>query len=128
MKNLIICLILLPLLSSCGTMFMGSQRDVLIQSNVVDPVNLVVDGQRFHNVTLPYRMKLKKTTNYYEIRVSAEGYEPRTVYLGKTVNNMIFLNFLNLGLGFLVDLAAGTFEVPEQNYLDIELRPASSQE
>lgn len=128
MKKLMICLILLlPLLSSCGAMFMGNKREVMIQSNVVGPVDMVINGERFRNITMPYKIKLRKTTNYYEIKVSAEGYEPKTVYLGKTVNNMIFLNFLN-GIGFLVDLAAGAYEVPEQNYLDIELKPVSSPE
>ena len=105
----------------------GQQTGSDIQSNVVGPVDMVINGERFRNITMPYKIKLRKTTNYYEIKVSAEGYEPKTVYLGKTVNNMIFLNFLN-GIGFLVDLAAGAYEVPEQNYLDIELKPVSSPE
>lgn len=124
MKKLILLLLFLPFLSSCGTMFMGNKRKVAIQSNVVGPANLTIDGERHWNVNMPYEAKLRQTSRNYEIKVAAEGYETKTVYLGKRVNNMIFLNFLNLGIGFLVDLAAGAYEVPERKYIDIELAPS----
>lgn len=48
------------LFSSCATIFCGSRKKIVLESNIDKIDKLDVDGRKYRNVTFPFPVKVKK--------------------------------------------------------------------
>lgn len=110
------------ILPSCGTMFVGKKHNVTLSSDVDQPVDLIVNGKKYDDVTLPYTVKIPKSASSGEIKVIADGYEPASITVRKEANGWIFANIVNLGVGLIIDAATNNFTIPGQRDVYVELK------
>jgi hypothetical protein len=114
--------------SSCATLFTGSKRNVVFDSDVAlsKPVILTVDGRKYTDVRFPYTVKVKGGFNDSMAKAEVEGYKPSVVTIDKVIQPVTFLNFLGWWfIGFGIDAATGAMMRPEYSNYIFELQPTN---
>ena len=109
-------------LSSCATIFCGSKKRIVLDSNIPEAKTVTVDGFKYHNVTFPFSVKVRRGFDETLITSKAEGYEPETLIIYKSFNGVSALNLLNI-LGWAIDAATGAIKKPEYKFYELEFIP-----
>lgn len=116
-EQLLMVLTILIAMSSCATIFKGSQKTIYINSNpgAKLTINGVDYGQTGKDVKI--KRKLKRTI----VEISKEGYQTETFKLEKSFASVSLLNIIGL-YGFVVDIATGAIAQYDTHYYDIDLK------
>ena len=129
MKRIFIPVFLTALMlsiSSCATIFCGSKKTVTFESNLpVESATLTVDGRKYHNVTFPYVVKVKRGFDETVVLAESEGYKKVSIIIDKNFNPVSVLNLLDV-LGWGIDAASGAITKPEFNSYQIDFTPIDS--
>jgi len=106
-------------LSGCATMFSGTTQQVNF-SSTPSGAKLFVDNQE---LATPATLTLKRKDRP-RVTSQKEGYKDQVLDLtihGTDINSTTWLNFFNLGYGFIVDWATGAFwEFRDNNHVVLE--------
>lgn len=119
--TLFISIMAIIAVSSCATVFNGTKAKILLTNdNVTEPVNITADNKQYNNVTLPYRVKVKRGYKNSEVKITSNGYEPFTMSIDKVFNGTYIANIL-FPPGFIIDAATGAIMKPEQKTYFVNL-------
>ena len=122
---LTMCVLLLTL-SSCATIFSGVKAKITLKDpQQKQPVDITTDVKHYDNVTLPYKVKIKRGYKPSNITVESDGYKPIEITVLKTYNPATIANLIN-AVGWGVDAATGALMKPEQK--DFEFRMEKEEE
>ena len=108
-------------ITSCGTIFNGSNQEINIVS---DPVNakVTIDEREF-GIT-PITVQLERKDNHI-IKLELEGYEPEIITLNRETSGWFIGNCLFGGLiGMAVDAISGGMYVLEPEEINQTLTPS----
>lgn len=109
------------MVSSCATILSGTRAKVwLTNDNVREPVNIAVDNKYYDNVTLPYRVKVKRGYKDSEVKISSHSYQPFSMSIDKVFNATYIANIL-CPVGFIIDAATGAMMRPSQKQYYVNL-------
>ena len=122
MKKLLVVALLALSCTSCATILCGTKQKVTFDGEINTTATMIVDGRQYKDVKLPYRVDVKRGYEDSEVRITAEGYEPVTVYLEKTFNPWSLLNLVE-PLGWIVDVATGAVTQPTVDRYWIDFTP-----
>jgi len=120
-------ILILALLSSCATMFSGSNQNIKVKS-LPEGANIYINGQNTYYQT-PHKVKVKRRQkptdnnerNELNIEVRKEGFENTILNVESSFNPISGGSILLAGVPFLVDLASGAhLKYPKTNYLYLE--------
>ena len=112
-------------LSSCSSIFCGSNAQVTFESNIDEAATLTIDGQKYHNVTFPYTTKVRRGFDETIVKVEAPSYNTETIVINKNFNAVSIINLIDI-LGWGIDAATGAITKPEQKFYQIEMTPTNS--
>jgi hypothetical protein len=118
-KTLLLCVLLIAFLSSCATLIEGKYQRVQI-STIPEGATVTVQGTG-EKITTPGTLLLERRKKGSKIVVSLAGYEgvgedsPYVIETG--IDNIIWLNLLTQGLGFLVDWGTGAMWEYEAHHI-----------
>lgn len=107
---------------SCATIFTGSKKRVVFDSDVKQPTILTIDGRKINQITLPYTVRIKGGFNETIVKAETDGYEPTMLMVNKTFNAVSVINLGNL-LGWGIDAATGAMTKPEFKFYQLEFTP-----
>ncbi len=126
-KTYIIILMILPLFTSCATIFSGSKAKVTVSTSNGMPAQANVDGTSFY-INGPTQIKVKRGFSASTIKAENTTHQG-TVQINKKFNATTLWNIV-LGAipGFAVDAATGAMMKPEQNSYVIFMQPKLAQE
>ena len=109
------------LLASCATLFTGSKSKVQLDGNTNrTPVDITIDGQRYEQVILPTKVKVKKGFKESNLKATALGYEPYETTIGKKFNAISILNLGN-PVAWGIDAATGAMMTTDSKYYYLEM-------
>ncbi len=115
------------LLCSCASIFSGSRKSIIIDSNVKEKSTLTIDGNKHKDISFPYSVKVKRGFNSSVVKGEIDGYEPAMLHIEKTFNPVSIINLGSI-LGWGIDAATGAMMKPEYNNYDLEFGPIKKQE
>lgn len=118
----VMIIVMILALSSCATIFTGSKKRIMIDSNVAEAQSVTIDGKKYKNVTFPFQVKVKRGFHETLVTSQAEGYEPSSLSIDKSFNAVSVLNLLSL-LGWGIDAATGAMMRPEYKNYELEFKP-----
>ena len=124
MKKLLLIALVVLSCSSCATIISGSKKRVTFDSDMKGSAKMIVDGRRYHDMTFPCKVNIKRGFSDTVVRVEAEGYEPQTIYIDKTLNPWAILNLADI-VGWVIDAATGAVTQPDSDYYWIDMKPAT---
>ena len=118
MKNAILALLLLAILSGCGTLFTPDIKAIPLHSNPVE-AEVIIDG--VSRGLTPMTLELSNRESHV-ILFQKEGYRSVTCELHATVNNkIVVLDILGGLVPVIVDAATGGLRILEQDICSVEL-------
>ena len=118
MRKVLMVSMICVLFSSCATIFCGSRKKIVLESNIDKVDKLDVDGRKYRNVTFPFPVKVKRGFSQSIVKGEREGYAPVLIYIDKTFNAVSVLNLLDL-LAWGIDAATGAMMNPEFNTYEL---------
>lgn len=122
MKKIVAFSLLLVTFTSCATIFSGRRAKITIADpQQKQPVTIVTDGQRTHDVFLPAKVKVKRGYKPSSVQVESSGYEPYYFTVYKKFNPTSVVNLANL-LGWGIDAATGSITKPDQKSYIISMQ------
>ena len=114
------CVLLLTL-SSCATIFCGMKAKVTLNDpQQKQPVDITTDVKHYDNVTLPYKVKVKRGYRPSNITIESDGYKPLEITVLKNYNAATIANLTNI-IGWGVDAATGALMKPEQKVFEFRM-------
>ncbi len=122
MKRFLLLAILAITMTSCATIISGTNKRVTFDGEVSKPATMIVDGRQYKNVTLPYKVNVKRGFKDSEVRIAVEGYEPVTIWIDKNFNPWAILNLTDL-FGWAIDIATGAVTQPAMDHYWIDFIP-----
>ncbi|MBO7300077.1 MAG: hypothetical protein J6U53_01555 [Tidjanibacter sp.] len=122
MKKLLLIALLALSCTSCATIIGGTKKKVVFDGDVKAPVTMVVDGRPYRNVVLPYKVNVKRGFSASEVRITVDGYEPVTFWVGKDFNPWALLNLAD-PVGWIIDLATGAVTRPAMTHYWVDFSP-----
>lgn len=121
MKKILIILLCALSCTSCATILSGDTKRVTFDSDIkrADVVN--IDGRRYHNVTFPFKAKVRCGFDDSFARFEANDLTA-VVNIDKKFN---WVSILNLAepIGWLIDAVSGAIMTTEQSYYWVEFAP-----
>ncbi len=118
MKRIILMIVATVLLTSCATIFTGTQTTVKITSNLEEADALTVDGYTYRNVKFPFYLEMKGGFYSSFIDGKKKGCEEASVIVNKRFNPVSVLNLFSLPF-WAIDAATGAITVPEYNIYEL---------
>ena len=108
--------------TSCATIVSGGSPKITIDGNSEEPVTITTEKQVYTNVTLPYKVKVKRhKIDGQRIQIQSATKRYNDVVLSKSVNGWAFGNILLGGIiGWGVDLGTNCVSKPSQTYFYIQ--------
>ena len=122
MKKLLLIALLALSCTSCATILCGTKKRVTFDGDVKAPATMIVDGQPYKDVVLPYKVNVKRGYRDSEVRITVEGYEPVTIYVDKTFNPWSLLNLVE-PVGWIIDVATGAITQPAMTHYWVDFTP-----
>jgi len=122
MKKIFLLLFLLSCFSSCATLFCGSKKHIVLESNIPSAEKVTIDGHSYHNVVFPFNVKIKRGFNETIIKCNTKGYQPLETIIDKEFNPVSIIN-LTFIIGWGVDAATGAMMRPVYDSYDLEFVP-----
>jgi hypothetical protein len=96
---------LLAVFSSCATVISGGQQRIHV---ITEPIGAAVYVNREFRDSTPCIVKIKRTWDSPpQLLISKKGYKDETLELDKKMNELIFLNFINV-FGWAIDGATAS--------------------
>ena len=123
MKSKIVMLALsCAMFTSCATIVSGGSPKITIDGNSEEPVTITTEKQVYTNVTLPYKVKVKRhKIDGQRIQIQSATKRYNDVVLSKSVNGWACGNILLGGIiGWGVDLGTNCVSKPSQTYFYIQ--------
>lgn len=121
MKKIIIgSLASLLLFSSCASIFTGSKRSVLFESN---PSGAKVYVNGFEKGTTPVQIEVKAEDR---IDFKLDGYKERVVVMDHKFNLVAILNGFSI-IGWGIDALTGSLKRVDTKYVKVDLEASSGQ-
>lgn len=114
MKKILLVGISLIMLTSCASIFTGSKRKVLFES---DPSGAKVYVNGFEKGVTPTQIKVKADDR---IDFRLDGFKERVVVLDSNFNFVAILNGFNL-LGWGIDALTGSLQRVDTKYVKVDL-------
>ena len=110
---LAMCVLLLAL-SSCASIFCGTKAKVtLSNSKIEQPVDITTDVAHYEQVTLPYKVKVRRGYKPSNVVVESEGYKPANITILKNFNAAAISNLTNI-IAWGIDAGTGAIMKPEK--------------
>ncbi|MEE0921263.1 MAG: caspase family protein [Paludibacteraceae bacterium] len=110
---LAICVLLLAL-PSCASIFCGTKAKVtLSNSKIKQPVDITTDVAHYEQVTLPYKVKVKRGYKPSNVVIESEGYKPANITILKSFNAAAISNLTNI-IAWGIDAGTGALMKPEK--------------
>ena len=108
--------------TSCATIVSGGSPKITIDGNTAEPVTITTEKQVYSNVTLPYKVKVKRhKIDGQRIHIQSAIQRYNDIVLTKNVNGWTFGNILLGGvIGWWVDLGTNCVSKPSQTYFYIQ--------
>jgi hypothetical protein len=116
---------------SCATIISGTKQKITVTGNVTTPVQLLVDGENYPNVTLPAKVKIKRKNEMSKIIALAPDYKLEKQDVSKTFNHLVWANAAGTVLFpvfMYVDWKNGAYKKAMPNNINLEFTPANSEE
>lgn len=124
MKKVLLLLSVIFCLSSCATMFCGSKKRVVLESNIPAADKVTIDGHSYLNVTFPFNVKIKRGFSETIVKCDTKGYQPLETIIDKKFNSVTILNVAVGGIiGLGIDAATGAMMKPEYSSYNLEFVP-----
>ncbi|RME85041.1 MAG: PEGA domain-containing protein [Planctomycetota bacterium] len=114
----------LTIFSGCATIFTGTEQSIQVNS---EPNGAEVRDNGIPVGKTPCSIRVTRGFGH-EILLVKEGYRNQAVDLRAKLNPIIFLNILNLGIGFAVDFLTGAYQERYPKEIFARLRPDNPQE
>ena len=119
MKKIVLGLICL-LCVSCATIISGTKANLYITSSV-PRATLLVDGERYSNISLPCSLAVRRGSLPTTIEAYTDSSSTR-VYVRKKFNPTSLWNILLVGLiGYVVDICSGAINKPANDHFELVL-------
>ncbi len=121
MKKVIMSLVLVSvsLVSSCASIFTGSKRSVLFESN---PSGAKVYVNGFEKGITPSQIKVKADDR---IDFRLDGYKERVVVMDSSFNLVAILNGISI-IGWGIDALTGSLKRVDTKYVKVDLESEST--
>ncbi|KAA6303284.1 MAG: hypothetical protein EZS26_000523 [Candidatus Ordinivivax streblomastigis] len=116
---------------SCATIISGTKQKITVTGNVTTPVQLLVDGDTYSNVTLPTTVKIKRKNEVSKISALVPDYKLEKQEVSKMFNHTVWANAAGTVLFpvfMYVDWKNGAYKTAEQNNIHLEFTPTNSEE
>ena len=115
-------LLLLCSLTSCATLFKGTQAEITLTGPTDEPVNIITTRDTFQQRLLPTTIKVRKLDLKKPITVESENYRFAHLVPGRTVDmtSALQLVFPFFFPGLVVDGITGAVNQPKQNSYAID--------
>lgn len=117
-----LAILLLLLMTSCATIFCGSKKRIVLESNMTEAKVITVDGNKYRNVTFPFPVKIRRGFNETIIKGEVDGYAPSVLTINKDFNAVSVINFFNL-IGWGIDAATGAMMKPKFKSYELFFEP-----
>ena len=123
LRGILLALVVLFSATGCATLFGGgSSQDISIEASqsraeyaIVSSSGIqVAEGSIPSTVSLPRR-------NDYQVAISLDGYETRTLALTRGTNGWIWVNLLTGAVGFIVDFITGAAYSLQPAFISVTL-------
>lgn len=114
------------LFSSCATIFCGSKKSIVLESNIKEAQTVTVDGFKYKDVSFPFSVKIRRGFNETIVKAEAKGYQPSMLMINKNFNAVSVINLTDI-LGWGIDAATGAMMKPEFNSYELEFIPEENQ-
>lgn len=127
LKSSVVVALLLAV-SSCATIFSGSDQTVTVETEPVEAMVVIEadTGVEFFNGTAPATVDLPRD-NEYVVTVSLDGYQEQTVPITQSFNSWVIGNIVCGGIpGGVVDFLTGAAWNLEPSQVSVTLRQASN--
>lgn len=114
--------------SSCATIFSGSDQTVTVETEPVEAMVVIEadTGVEFFNGTAPVTVDLPRG-NEYVVTVNLEGYQEQSVPITQSFNTWVIGNIVCGGIpGGVVDFLTGAAWNLEPSQVSVTLRQASN--
>lgn len=121
MKFISVSLVLVVLLTSCATIFTGSKRTVLFESN---PSGAKVFINGMEQCVTPCNAKVK---NDDRVDFRLEGYKERVVVMDANFNLVAILNGFSI-VGWGIDALTGSLQRVNTKYVKVDLEKGSNKQ
>lgn len=118
MRKVFMMCVICMLFSSCATIFCGSRKKIVLESNIDKADKLDVDSRKYRDVTFPFPVKVKRGFSQSIVKGEKEGYTPVLIYIDKTFNAVSVLNLLDI-VAWGIDAATGAMMKPEFNTYEL---------
>ncbi|WP_248724038.1 PEGA domain-containing protein [Seonamhaeicola sp. ML3] len=118
MKKLIVLSVAILTLSSCASIFTGSKRNVLFESN---PSGAKVYVNGFEKGVTPAQIKVKADDR---IDFRLDGFKERVVVMDSNFNLVSILNGLSI-IGWGVDALTGSLKRVDTKYVKVDMENQS---
>lgn len=122
MRKELLLLSVIFVFSSCATIFCGSKKRIVLESNIPSAEKVTIDGHSYSNVQFPFSVKVKRGFKESIVKSKAQGYQPLETIIEKEFNPVSIINFTDI-IGWGVDAATGAMMKPEYNSYDLEFVP-----
>lgn len=118
-------IVMVMTMSSCCTIISGRTAKVTLEGQVAEPVNIIVDGKGYANVsTFPFKVKVKRNSKPSIILITSNNYVYEDVVVSKKFNPVMWGNLIFGGLiGASVDAMSGSMYSPEDKKYTLAFSP-----
>lgn len=115
-------LAIVPLFSSCATLFAGGDPKIFIDGTIDEPVTITTEKNVYSNVTLPYMVEVNRhKIDGQRINIKSENHQYKDIILEKAINGWTFANILIGGIiGWGIDMGTNCVSKPAQNHFYIQ--------
>ena len=123
MKSKFVMIALLcAMFTSCATIVSGGSPKITIDGNTAEPVTITTKKQVYSNVTLPYKVKVRRhKIDGQRIQIQSATKRYNDIVLSKNVNGWTYGNILLGGIfGWWIDLGTNCISNPSQTYFYIQ--------
>lgn len=123
MKSKFVMIALLcAMFTSCATIVSGGSPIITIDGNTAEPVTITTKKQVYSNVTLPYKVKVRRhKIDGQRIQIQSATKRYNDIVLSKNVNGWTYGNILLGGIfGWWIDLGTSCISKPSQTYFYIQ--------
>lgn len=118
-------IVMVMTMSSCCTIISGRRAKVTLEGQVAEPVNIIVDGKGYANVsTFPSKVKVKRNSKPSIIEITSDNYVYEDIVVSKKMNHVIWGNLILGGvIGVGVDAISGSMYGPKEKKYTLAFSP-----
>lgn len=115
--------LLVLLLTSCATMISGTRARIILEGDVLEPLTVTTATDTIDSLLLPATISLKRRNLNTPVTLTSPNYDYANIIPGRKTNPWVLANFLNGGMGLLVDVATDALYQPIHERYTVMSRP-----